>query len=97
MGQSERNPRIVEEFLRRRKRQVIVIIPAVLAVASLVAADQSLALFGMPRSVMIGLALALIVGCVGFSFTNWRCPSCQRYLGKALNPKFCVQCGVPLQ
>ena len=96
MGPSERNPGIVEEFLRRRKRQMIIIAPTIFAVVMLVGADQG-GIPGVQPRVLIGLSIALIVGCVGFSLTNWRCPSCQRYLGKALNPKFCLHCGVPLQ
>jgi rRNA maturation endonuclease Nob1 len=31
-----------------------------------------------------------------FSLFNWRCPSCNKYLGKAINAKFCAKCGVQL-
>jgi hypothetical protein len=38
----------------------------------------------------------LSVSVLVFSFLNWRCPSCNKYLGKAINPKFCSKCGTQL-
>ena len=32
-----------------------------------------------------------------FSFVNWRCPACNRALGRYGNPRFCFRCGAPLQ
>ena len=40
---------------------------------------------------MTGLAAAAL-----FTFMNWRCPSCNGYLGRAMNPKFCGKCGAEL-
>ncbi|KAF0138149.1 MAG: hypothetical protein FD122_3859, partial [Stygiobacter sp.] len=28
-----------------------------------------------------------------FSFKNWRCPACDKYLAKQTNPSFCPNCG----
>jgi DNA polymerase II large subunit len=38
----------------------------------------------------------VIISVLAFSFLNWRCPSCNKYLGKAINPKFCSKCGTQL-
>jgi hypothetical protein len=35
--------------------------------------------------------------CLIFSFRNWRCPACDKYLGKAIGPRFYAKCGVALQ
>jgi len=32
-----------------------------------------------------------------FSLYNWRCPACNKYLGKQRSPKYCSKCGVALQ
>jgi hypothetical protein len=37
----------------------------------------------------------VIISVLVFSFLNWRCPS-NKYLGKAINPKFCSKCGAQL-
>ena len=42
---------------------------------------------------VLGAAVALIL----FHLWNWRCPSCQRYLGNWLFPRLCGRCGVPLR
>ena len=39
---------------------------------------------------------ALVVGVLIFSFRNWRCPACNRYLGRTMSPRFCPKCGVEL-
>ena len=41
--------------------------------------------------------VVLVAGALIFSFRNWRCPACNRYLGKQYSPKFCSKCGVVLQ
>lgn len=38
-----------------------------------------------------------IIAILGFSFWNWRCPSCHTYLGRGLNPSQCRSCGVQLR
>lgn len=43
----------------------------------------------------------LLVGMIFFKFIfsekDWKCPSCDRYLSKNANPKFCPHCGIKLQ
>jgi rubrerythrin len=41
--------------------------------------------------------VALVVGALVFSLKNWRCPACDKYLGKGISPSFCPKCGVALQ
>lgn len=53
--------------------------------------------FGMPENIAVPVFIALIVIITVFSFYNWRCPSCKKYLGKGYNPKFCPKCGVELR
>lgn len=36
---------------------------------------------GIPRSVVLPAAIALVGGTVAFSLYNWRCPACKGYLG----------------
>ncbi|SRR6266550_1923767 len=47
--------------------------------------------FGAP----LFLALVVIAGI--FSFRNWRCPGCSKYLGRAINPRHCPHCMVQLR
>jgi hypothetical protein len=86
-------------FALRRRRQLIAIVPTVLFALLLGASDgrHGSHLAGIPQSFALFTALAGVAGIVWFSFRNWRCPSCDRYLGRAINPSFCSRCGIPLR
>jgi hypothetical protein len=91
------NTYISEEFKRKRTRQIMAVGPFVLAFIALLSVEHSSSgIFGLPRNIVLGIAFALIISVLIFSFLNWRCPSCNKYLGKAINPKFCSKCGVQL-
>jgi hypothetical protein len=91
------NKEITETFKRKRARQIMAVAPFVLAFIALLSVEHnSTGIFGLPRNIVVGIAFALIISVLIFSFLNWRCPSCNKYLGKAINPKFCSKCGVQL-
>lgn len=99
MSQAERNPQILEEFKRRRSVQWKITIGVVCSAFLLAMAQEQLRQWNLQayeRPAMV-LILSLIAMCVFLTFRNWRCPGCQRYLGKNLNPRFCPGCGIPLQ
>jgi hypothetical protein len=84
------------EFATRRKRQMILAVPLVVLVLLAVASDRSGAIFGIPREAIgIGFFIFVVCGLI-FSLRNWRCPACDRYLGKG-TPSYCPKCGVQLQ
>ena len=87
------------EFAKRRKRQLLATIPivAVFVVAMILRGGEDISFLGLPASVILGVVFALILGSVAFSLWNWRCPACNRYLGKGISPSFCSKCGVPLR
>ena len=93
------DPRIQEEFRKRRTRQLAMIVPALAAVIVFIWADdhRGRALMGIPSSMLLWIGGACFIGVLVFSFSNWRCPACNGYLGKGWNPKFCVKCGVQLR
>jgi len=82
------------EFARRQKRQFGVAAILLLGVASMMLMRGH----GAPET-PAGLALVLgaMVAIFAFSLQNWRCPACQKYLGKGGFPRFCPRCGVPLK
>jgi len=95
----EREERVIEEFRRRRTRQFIVIVPmvAVLFFMTTRGEGESISFAGLPEAVVGAAALAIILAALVFSIYNWRCPACNRYLGKAINPAFCSKCGAQLR
>jgi len=80
------------EFARLRQRQLVV--GGSFVIGSLVLLFYR---HGNPGQVL--LILLWVIGVVGvliFSFQNWRCPACHRYLGKGSRLTFCPKCGVAL-
>ena len=82
------------EFARRQKRQI--------AVAAIIFAGAiSLMILRNRSPVTSPVGFVLFVGAFAailiFSFQNWRCPACEKYLGKGGFPRFCPRCGVALK
>ena len=83
----------------RRKRQLMVSLP-VIAMAFAVGLTEdrgSDAILGLPANLVGPLFLALVLAVLVFSFRNWRCPACEKYLGRSFNPKHCQNCGIQLR
>ena len=92
------NTEIMDEFKKRRLRQIMAVGPIILAfIAFLSVEGNPSGIFGLSPNVVLGISFALIISVLIFSLFNWRCPSCNKYLGKAINPKFCAKCGVQLR
>jgi hypothetical protein len=87
------------EFGKRRKRQLLATLPilAVFAVYVFLSRTPEATVFGLPATVVLGVAFAVILAFIAFTLWNWRCPACNRYLGKGISPSFCSKCGVALQ
>jgi len=89
-----------EQFLLRRKRQIVLAIPLVVLVvvfAALGEGKNGEAVLGLSPAVIGPAFLLFVVGALVFSLRNWRCPACDGYLGKGINPRFCPGCGAALQ
>ncbi len=89
-----------QEFAARRRRQLILAVPLVaVAIGLAMLGDErnGRAVLGMPAAVVAPAFLLLVGGAIVFSFLNWRCPACDKYLGKGISPRFCPKCGVALQ
>jgi hypothetical protein len=93
-----RNPEVMAEFRRRRNRQWAAsgfIIAVVLPIMFLTGRSNA-RLFGLPQNITTGIMFGAVIVVLVFSLTNWRCPECNKYLGKRWNPQFCSHCGVQL-
>ena len=91
------NAEIIEEFKKKRTRQIMAIGPIILAFIALLSVEgKPTGIFGLPPNTVLGISFGLIISVLIFSLFNWRCPACNKYLGKAINPKFCAKCGVQL-
>ncbi len=88
----------IETFRKRRKVQWIVTVPMIALVLGLLwFRDHPQAQFhGVTADKYAIVFLIGLVAAVAFTFKNWRCPACNGYLGRAMNPKHCVKCGAQL-
>ncbi|MCI0451348.1 MAG: hypothetical protein L0Z51_03025 [Candidatus Latescibacteria bacterium] len=79
----------------RKERAMLVLLFAVMVPFALTDDDRTV--FGLSETVLGPIAIAAMVGGVIFSFRNWRCPACNKGLGRAFNPKRCRWCGIELR
>ncbi len=88
-----------EIFAVRRRRQILLAVPLVVTMLAFIVGteEQAETIFGFPLAVAGPVFFAFIIGALIFSFKNWRCPACDKYLGKVWNPRHCHSCGVALQ
>ena len=90
---------VQDEFKKRKKKQIIIaaiLVPAMIMMVFTSEAQYEV-IEGVENQTFTFLGLGAIIGGVIFSLINWRCPSCSKYLGKNINPKFCTHCGTELQ
>ena len=95
----EKSAETIAEYKRRRTRQWIAsgLIIAIVLPNIILNRNSGFSLFGLPENIAVGVFMGLVIGVVIFSLTNWRCPECNRYLGKTFNPSFCAGCGAQLR
>ncbi len=85
-----------DKFSDIRRNQIIITVPLV-GLLLLFLFARSGPILGVPESIYYPVFIVVILAGVVFSFINWRCPACRKYLGRrSLSPKFCGHCGVPL-
>ncbi len=82
------------KFIQKRRYQVALFVPLVgtvflLAFSMRHVPDPDL------QTLVLGTA-GLVLAAAAFSWLNWRCPACAKYLGIGLSPNHCPKCGVAL-
>jgi len=91
------NEQIMRDFGLLRGRQHIAITAALFLLLLLAFLYSRPGLLGeFSKDTIIAAQLAVIAAFVGFSAYNWRCPSCNKYLGADINRGSCKQCGARL-
>lgn len=95
----EQKQEIKNTFKTRRNRQLMVSAPMIVIIvgAAFFQGTRQTGALGFSEDAAGIIFVAIVLAVLAFSFGNWRCPSCNKYLGKTVNPKFCAKCGVPLQ
>ncbi len=99
VSSTHRAEEIKAEFAVRRRRQLLLLIPVILMFAfAILVGTGKLPVPVDPDSATPKVVLFLVVAaCVGYSWVNWRCPACNGYLGRGIEPKHCRNCGAQLR
>ena len=84
----------MQEFRVRRGRQLLAIGVALFLVFLLAMLHKRPTVLGeFSRNTIFGAQVIVIAVFIGFSSFNWRCPSCNKYLGNNINRRLCRKCG----
>jgi hypothetical protein len=92
------DPHILEESNRRRGRQQALslwLLPLIGLGFYLKHRPGTFGCTGMQLFLLIEVPCVIVA--VGYTYRNWRCPACDRYLGSKLNIGRCRHCGARLR
>lgn len=85
---------IVQYFKVRKLRQVRAIAAALLIIIFLAVIYNRPGPFGnLSKSTIFSIQVMVIAVFLGFTSVNWRCPSCNKYLGPDIHRQGCRKCG----
>jgi hypothetical protein len=86
------------EFRKRQSRQIVAVAAAMFIVLLGAVLHRRPDLLGeFSRPSLFGLQAISIAAFLGFTAYNWRCPSCEKYLGGNIHRQRCGKCGARLQ
>jgi uncharacterized membrane protein YGL010W len=89
--------RIVREFRLRQSRQFLAIGLTLILLLLLALFYTRTDIFGaFAKDTVFMMQLGIIAVFIGFSAVNWRCPSCNKYLGSDIRRRTCKHCGARL-
>ncbi len=97
--QEKKDPRkIMQDFRTRQSRQLLAIAAALFLVLLGAVVYKRPDLFGViPKSTLFGAQTVFIAAFLGFTAVNWRCPSCNKFLGNDIHREVCRRCGARLR
>lgn len=83
-------------FVEKQRFQVAGYVPAVGAVVLVVLAVRYVPDVSEEAGTIFFGTLGLLLASALFTWRNWRCPACGKFLGLGLSPTDCPKCGVTL-
>ncbi|MGO9380252.1 MAG: hypothetical protein ACLPN1_10505 [Dissulfurispiraceae bacterium] len=96
--QNTNNDKIKREFRARRIRQIVAIATTfALLLLLAILHDHTHILDSFSKNDILATQVLLVCAFIGFSSYNWRCPSCNSYIGPDINRRLCRHCGARLQ
>jgi hypothetical protein len=97
MNQKKNQQDITQDFKLRQSRQFLAIALTLLLIIFLTLLYKRPDLFGeFSKDAIFGAQIILIAAFAGYSALNWRCPSCNKYMGNNINRRICKKCRTKL-
>ena len=93
----EPSSHVIAEFRVRFRRQLVLSAGVLVLVVPVIMERENLGQTPLRDCNWMMVWVALMFAAAGYSFWNWRCPACSRYLGRALFIRACSQCGAKLK
>ena len=88
----------MQDFGVRQTRQLRAIGVALFLVLFLAILHKRPTVLGeFSKNTIFGAQTIVIAAFIGFTSFNWRCPSCNKYLGNDINRHMCSKCGSRLR
>ncbi|MFL6262975.1 MAG: hypothetical protein ACJ76Y_25020 [Thermoanaerobaculia bacterium] len=93
---AQRQQWIVQDFRRRRARELVALIPGGLAayVACESFQDSAFTVRGVSGTLLLVASGAVVVAYFVHHLINWRCPACGRHFLDGFLIRRCARCGV---
>jgi len=89
---------IMRDFRLRQTRQFLAIAVTLVLLLLFTMIYKRVDLFGeVSKNTIFAAQVVTIAAFIGFSSVNWRCPSCNKYLGSNINRHTCKRCGTRLR
>jgi hypothetical protein len=88
---------IMQYFRLRQSRQFLAIAVTLVLLLFLTLLYKRSDLFGEVKNTVFAAQAVIIAAFIGFSYVNWRCPSCNKYLGSNIHRHTCKKCGSRLR
>ncbi len=90
--------KVIRIFHTRQNRQILAIAAALFLVLLTAVVHKRPDLFGVfTKNLLFGIQAVIIGAFIGFSAVNWRCPSCNKFLGRDVHQDACRRCGARLR
>jgi len=89
---------IMQDFGVRRGRQLLAMGVALFLVLFLAILHKRPTILGeFSKDTIFGAQVIVIASFIGFTNANWRCPSCNKFLGNDIGMRMCRKCGSRLR
>jgi rubrerythrin len=92
----EQVARDLEELDRRRFKSLLAFAACCVYIVAVSATGGDFRIFVLSRGAVLLLGVGMVLLAMIVSAVYWRCPVCNRLLGRELYPKFCPECGTRL-